>query len=182
LYSIANQQFSWGPLALTTATMQCILEHLGNFPKMSQMLQAFGQRSSPSSQGAGSYASRTNTSGSLNGKLSTYIRVQILTIPDCCYMLRCAEQVDSSWSIRQFAVHERREDRQISTFFLIKHIASQSLNQRLKALRIGSTVPQGAIHVHAMFASAATTRWDSYATSLEDRLHELVGGFRLHRV
>lgn len=177
LCSIANQEFSWGPLALTTLMMQCILEHLGNFPKMSQILQAFGQRSSPSSEGVGSYASRTNVSGDLHGQLSGNIRIQVLTIPDCCYILRCIEQVDSSWSIRQFAVHERSEEHETSTFFLIKHMESQSLNHRLKALRMGSMVPQSAMHVHAMFVSAATTRWDAYGTSLEDRLHDLVSSF-----
>jgi len=44
----------------------------------------------------------------------------------------------------------------------------------MKAVRVGSAVPQKAAHVHALFASAAAVRWNSYASVLENRLQQLV--------
>lgn len=66
-HSIANQEFSLGPLAISQQTMQCILQHLGAFPKMLQILQAFGQRRIQTSEGAGSYAIRRGKDGSISG-------------------------------------------------------------------------------------------------------------------
>jgi hypothetical protein len=161
--------------------MRCCLNYLGDFPKMIQILQAFGERSSFSSEGSGAYSCRKDSAGHLQGQFNRTGAARSLTKPDCCYILRCIEEDKPSeenkfpWSIRQFAVHEQRKDpEKESTFFLIKRTASQSLNQRMKAVRDGSAVPQKAAHVHTLFASAAAVRWSSYASVLESRLHELV--------
>jgi hypothetical protein len=163
--------------------MRAVLRHLDASPAFAQILHTFGERSSNTSETNGITAFISSPEQDRVGKCCTCIQLwrHVLTGLDRCYILQCVELHGRSdhtdpWSVRQYAVYERsRQSAKSSEFLLINHTASQSLSQRLKAIRNGTVeAPTSSTSVHLILVSSAIMQWSHYCNFLEEQLNQLV--------
>ncbi|KAI5844330.1 hypothetical protein BZA05DRAFT_409775 [Tricharina praecox] len=157
---IIPQRFSWGELMVSEASLRTLLQGLGVFGEFSDLIRAFGAKTSPVDE---TYAVRPIFQKEASGSFRL------------CYLAKHVEQNNKLpkqqvdiYSVRQMAVyHGYDAQNDAHTFVLV----NPSTTFQMHWLQAQKSDPQGMgwMDFHVAVAYAMSCRWREYVNHLEDK-------------